>query len=234
MNNKKLLALGLTVALSLGAVGCNTKETQNSNKKQTQNTSPSTSEQENRDLGQQNTTVGNDYTERYQTGYNNYIKGLENYTMYNTAETTREYYKTNEYPGNEKYVNDLKSAYKDSKEKIRTFIDDLKNNAKTDDADLKKMNENLIAAGERTIDNIDKRLKKLDELPKDIMNKSQDEFINAVDEATRIEDDTENGFDKLLRDMNKTLGLDTNMNNNNTNTNKNDNTTNAQPNANKK
>ena len=234
MNNKKLLALGLTVALSLGAVGCNTKETQNSNKKQTQNTSPSTSEQEKRDLGQQNTTVGNDYTERYQTGYNNYIKGLENYTMYNTAETTREYYKTNEYPGNEKYVNDLKSAYKDSKEKIRTFIDDLKNNAKTDDADLKKMNENLIAAGERTIDNIDKRLKKLDELPKDIMNKSQDEFINAVDEATRIEDDTENGFDKLLRDMNKALGLDTNMNNNNTNTNKNENTTNAQPNANKK
>lgn len=233
MSNKKLLALGLTVALSLGAVGCNTKETQNSNKKQTQNTSPSTSEQENRDLGQQNTTVGNDYTERYQTGYNNYIKGLENYTMYNTAETTREYYKTNEYPGNKKYVNDLKSAYKDSKEKIRTFIDDLKNNAKTDDADLKKMNENLIAAGERTIDNIDKRLKKLDELPKDIMNKSQDEFINAVDEATRIEDDIENGFDKLLRDMNKALGLDTNMNNN-TNTNKNENTTNAQPNANKK
>ena len=233
MSNKKLLALGLTVALSLGAVGCSTKETQNSNKKQTQNTSPSTSEQENRDLGQQNTTVGNDYTERYQTGYNNYIKGLENYTMYNTAETTREYYKTNEYPGNEKYVNDLKSAYKDSKEKIRTFIDDLKNNAKTDDADLKKMNENLIAAGERTIDNIDKRLKKLDELPKDIMNKSQDEFINAVDEATRIEDDIENGFDKLLRDMNKALGLDTNMNNN-TNTNKNENTTNAQPNANKK
>lgn len=226
MNNKKLLALGLTVALSLGAVACNTKETQNSNKKQTPNTSPSTSEQQNRDLGQQNTTVGNDYTERYQTGYNNYIKGLENYTMYNTAETTREYYKTNEYPGNEKYVNDLKSAYKDSKEKIRTFIDDLKNNAKTDDADLKKMNENLIAAGERTIDNIDKRLKKLDELPKDIMNKSQDEFINAVDEATRIENDTENGFDKLLRDMNKSLGLDTNMNNN-TNTNKNENTTNA-------
>ena len=224
MNNKKLLALGLTVALSLGAVACNTKETQNSNKKQTPDTSPSTSEQQNRDLGQQNTTVGNDYTERYQTGYNNYIKGLENYTMYNTAETTREYYKTNEYPGNEKYVNDLKSAYKDSKEKIRTFIDDLKNNAKTDDADLKKMNENLIAAGERTIDNIDKRLKKLDELPKDIMNKSQDEFINAVDEATRIENDTENGFDKLLRDMNKSLGLDTNMNNN-TNTNKNENTT---------
>ena len=233
MNNKKLLALGLTVALSLGAVACNTKETQNSNKKQTQNTVPSTSEQQNRDLGQQNTTVGNDYTERYQTGYNNYIKGLENYTMYNTAETTREYYKTNEYPGNEKYVNDLKSAYKDSKEKIRTFIDDLKNNAKTDDADLKKMNENLISSGERTIDNIDKRLKKLDELPKDIMNKSQDEFINAVDEATRIEDDTENGFDKLLRDMNNALGLDKNMNNN-TNTNKNENTTNAQPNTNKK
>lgn len=227
MNNKKLLALGLTAALSLGAVACNKKETTKATTPNTAQSTPNTTP------NQQNAPIGNDYTEKYHTGYNNYIKGLENYNMYNTAETTREYYKTNKYPGNEKYLEDLKAAYKDSKEKIRTFIDELKNNAKTEDADLKKMNEDLIAAGEKTIDNIDQRLKKLDELPKDIMSKSQDEFINAVDEATRIKDETENGFNKLLRDMNKALGLDTNMNNN-TNTNKNENTTNTQPDANKK
>lgn len=229
MKNKKLLTLGLTVALSLGAVACNKNATSNT----TPNPTPAPSTPAPSTAGQQNTPAGNDYTERYTTGYNNYIKGLGNYTMYNTAETTREYYKTHKYPGNEKYVEDLKAAYKDSKEKIRSFVDDLKNDTKTDDADLKKMNDNLIAAGEETIDNIDQRLKKLDELPKDIMNKSQDEFINAVDEATRIKDNTENGFDKLLRDMNNSLGINNNTNNN-TNTNKNENTTNTQPQSNKK
>lgn len=227
MNNKKLLSLGLTAVLSLGVVACNKKEAPNTTPN---NTTPNTGQST---PNQQNTPVDNNYTEKYQTGYNNYIKGLENYTMYNTAETAREYYKTNKYPGNEKYVEDLKAAYRDSKEKIRTFIDSLKNDAKTDDADLKTMNDNLISAGEKTIDNIDQRLKKLDELPKDIMNKSQDEFINAVDEATRIKDYTESGFDKLIRDMNKALGLERNTNNN-TNINKNDNIINTQPNTNNK
>ncbi len=216
MNSKKILTLGLTVAVSLGAVACSSNKTSTP----TPNPTPSTSDQ-------QNTPVGNDYTEKYNTGYTNYIKGLDTYNMYSTVESTKKYYQDNKYPGNEKYVEDLKSAYKDSKDKIQSFIDDLKKDVKTDDADIKKMNEDLIAAGEKTISHIDARLKKLDELPKDIMDKSQDEFISAVDEATRVKDDTENGFNKLLNDMNKALGLDMNNNNtnNNTNTNKNENTT---------
>ena len=46
--------------------------------------------------------------------------------MYETPEATTEYYKTNQYPGNEKYVEELKAAYKDSRDKIQTFVDDLK------------------------------------------------------------------------------------------------------------
>jgi len=51
---------------------------------------------------------------------------------------------------------------------------------KTEDEDLKEMNDNLIAEGEKTIANIDEKLKKLDEVPKDAMTKTQEEFIKTV------------------------------------------------------
>ena len=43
---------------------------------------------------------------------------LGTYGFYNTPDLTIEYYNENEYPGNKKYVEDLKAAYLDSKEKI--------------------------------------------------------------------------------------------------------------------
>ena len=43
---------------------------------------------------------------------------------------------------------ELKAAYKDSRDKIQTFVDDLKNDAKTDDKEISDMNQKLIAEGE--------------------------------------------------------------------------------------
>ena len=110
---------------------------------------------------------------------------------------------------------------------IASFVDDLKNDAKTDDKEISDMNQKLIAEGEKTISNIDARLKNLDNLPKDIYSKSQDDFIRAVDEATKVKDNTTNDFNNLLDEMNKALGINPNaMQNPGTmsNTNKNTNT----------
>ena len=63
--------------------------------------------------------------------------------------------------------------------------------------------------------------------PKDIYSKSQDDFIRAVDEATKVKDNTTNDFNNLLDKMNKALGINPNaMQNPGTmsNTNKNTNT----------
>ncbi|WP_042275022.1 hypothetical protein [Faecalimicrobium dakarense] len=207
MKGKKLVTVGMAIAISLGAVAC-TKKTP----APAPTPEPSTTDQK-------NVPAGNGYSENYSKSYNAYMTGLSNYSMYKDTASVNEYYKTNKYPGNEKYVADLKAAYKDSRDKVKSFVDSLKNDGKTEDAKLKKMNEDLIAEGEKTIANLDERIKKLDELPKDIMNKSQDEFITAVDEATRIKDKTENGFNKMLEDMNKALGFKPNTTNN-TNTQK--------------
>ncbi|MPN37462.1 hypothetical protein SDC9_184981 [bioreactor metagenome] len=85
---------------------------------------------------------------------------------------------------------------------------------KTDDADLKKMNENLIAEGEKTIANIDQKLKKLDEIPKDAVSKTQEEYIKVVDESIKIKDETKSEFTKMIDEMNKKLGINVNNNTN--------------------
>ncbi|MGL6104620.1 hypothetical protein [Romboutsia sp.] len=183
---KRWLAIVLSLALGIGVVACSKNE-----------------EVKNEDV-----TGKVDYNGQYTTLYNDYIGPLGSYSMYQTPDLSIEYYNTNEYPGNEKYVSDVKDSYIDSKEKIQTFVNSLKNDLKTEDKDIAKMNENLIAEGEKTIANIDNRIAKLDKLPKDIYSKSKEDFIKSVDEATKLEENTKTNFNQMLEDMNKKLNIE--------------------------
>lgn len=219
MKANKIIVAGLSLALSLSMVACNNKETTPKNDANTiteQNTADTTN------------NANNDYVEKYSGFYEDNLGNLSMYSVYETPETVTEYYKTNKYPGNEKYVEELKSAYKESRDKIQKFVDSLKNDAKTEDTKIKDLNEKLIAEGEKTISNIDARLNNLDNLPKDIYDKTQDEFVKAVDEAIKAKDETKSDFNNVLQEMNKALGVYPNalespgtINNTNTNTNTN-------------
>ena len=188
---KKILAVCLSLALGIGIVGCSKNEPVKED--------PVKNEQ---------TTGAGDYVTGYGVLYNDYIGTLGNYSIYQTPDVAIEYYNTNEYPGNEKYVSDLKAAYTDSKEKIQTFVNGLKNDLKTEDKEISKMNENLIAEGEKTIANIDAKLVKLETLPKDVYSKSKEDFIKVVDETTKLEENTKTDFNKMLEDMNKKLNIE--------------------------
>ncbi|WP_270940065.1 hypothetical protein [Romboutsia lituseburensis] len=202
MNFKKIATTGLSLALILGMTGCTSKtETVEEKKVET----PTTEETK---------VVDKEYVNKYSKIYGDYETGLKDYEMYLTPEKVTEYYTTNEYPGNEKYLENVKMAYKTSKEKTQAYVDSLKNDMKTDDADLKKMNENLIAEGEKTIANIDQKLKKLDEIPKDAVSKTQEEYIKVVDESIKIKDETKSEFTKMIDEMNKKLGINVNNNTN--------------------
>ena len=117
MKANKMVVAALSLALSLSMVACNKKENTPANGDKTtteQNTADTTN------------NANNDYVEKYSRFYGDTLGNLGNYRMYETPEATTEYYKTNQYPGNEKYVEELKAAYKDSRDKIQTFVDDLK------------------------------------------------------------------------------------------------------------
>ena len=199
---KKLITIALSFLLVFTAVACSNKE-----QAQPENT---------------NKVVDKAYFNTYTGIYDKSIGTLSGYKMYTDIDTVNNAYKDKEYPGNEKYLNDVKSAYKDSKEKIQSFVDGLKNDAKTDDSELKKMNEDLISQGENLIKDIDEKMTKLDKITKNDYNKTQDEFIKLVDDTVKSGESIKNTFGDMLRKMNVRLGIDkkTIENNNTENTTK--------------
>lgn len=222
MKLKKLMTIGLSLMLSLGVVACNNNgKNANENTKGTKVETPT---------GDNTSVRDNDYVTQYSRFYGDYMNDLNNYKVYLSPQSVSKYYETNEYPGNEKYLSNVKEAYKDARDKTQAFVNNLKNDVKTDDKELDKMNKDLIREGEKTIANIDTKLKNLNKISKEDLSKSKEDFMRVVDEATKTDKGEKNQFEKLLEDMNRSLGIDTskynNTNNNNTNNNNNNNNNN--------
>lgn len=198
---KKLITLALSFLIIGAAVAC-------SNKDKTQMESQS---------GNTNAVNDQEYYDAYTGLYNESIGTLSGYNMYTDVNTVTDAYKNKEYPGNEKYLNDVKAAYKDSRDKIQSFVNGLKNDVKTGDSELKKMNEDLIAQGEKLIKDIDAKLTKLDTITKEDYNKTQDEFIKLVHDTVQVGDNVSNDFTNMLKNIDKKLGIDrSTIQNNNT------------------
>ena len=203
---KKFITLALSFLIIGAAVGCSNKD-----KNQMQSQSGTTNEMN--DQAYYNTYTGL---------YNESIGTLGAYDMYTDVNTATNAYKNKEYPGNEKYLSEVKAAYKDSRDKIQTFVNGLKKDVDTGDTELKQMNKDLISQGEKLIKDIDTKLVKLDEITEADYNKTQDEFIKLVHDTVQVGDNVSNDFTNMLKNIDKKLGIDRNtiQNNNMNNTTK--------------
>lgn len=186
---KKIVTVALSLLVLCSAVACNNR------------TNVGTGTETKDEVGDKA------YYNTYTGLYDKNMQTVSDYNMYTDVNTVTNTYKEKEYPGNEKYLNDVKAAYKDSKEKIQAFVDGLKKDAKTEDAELKKMNESLIAEGEKSIKDIDAKIAKLDKITKEDYTKPQDEFIKLVDDTVRAGENVTNDFVKMLKDMDTKLGI---------------------------
>ncbi len=207
MKYSKLVALGLAGALSLGIVGCsnNTNDNQKSNieKSSTQTDTSVTQENTenmNRDM----------YKKRFGELYQTNIARLENYNTYTNIPVQEP---TKDYEGNQKYLDDLKAAYKDSETNIQQFVDSLKD-VKTDDKEVQDMNDKLVKQGENLLADIKTKIQKLDDVPADLLNKPEVEFKQGINDLVTDTDNNKNGtdtmdtdFNKMLKDVRNTLGI---------------------------
>ena len=200
---KKLITLALSFLIIGAAVGC-------SNKDKTEMQSQSQS-------GTTNEVDDQAYYNTYTGLYNESIGTLGAYSMYTDVNTATNAYKDKEYPGNEKYLSEVKAAYKDSRDKIQTFVNGLKKDTNTGDTELKQMNKDLISQGEKLIKDIDAKLVKLDNITEADYNKTQNEFIQLVHDTVQVGDNVSNDFTNMLKNIDVRLGIDrNNMQNNNT------------------
>lgn len=201
---KKIITLAFSIIFLVVAVACsNDREPANNDMNNKTSTNTATDK------------AGTDeYYNTYTGLYNQDIKPLSAYNMYTDVNTVNDAYKDKDYPGNEKYLSDVKEAYRDSREKIQSFVNGLKNDASTNDAELKKMNQELIDEGEKLIKNIDARLAKLDTITDKDLTKNRDDFIKLVDDRVNSVQTDNNKFTDMLKNMNNRLGIDNNNNQN--------------------
>lgn len=192
---KKYLILCLTLLISSGILaGC---------------TKNNTNDMANRNSAvEKNTDLNDGYYDLYTTNYNASILPLSDYNMYSDINQVEDYYKTNDYPGNEKYLKEVKSALKESRDNVENFITTMKKEAKTDNEEVKRLNKEMINEGENLVKNIDSRLEELNKITEKDLQRPEKEFRKLIGDRIMLEEGANNNFRGILKDLENELNLD--------------------------
>ena len=118
------------------------------------------------------------------------------------------YYKDHDYPGNKEYLNEVKAALVDSKEKVQEFIDNMEKDGKSDNEKVNKLNKEMIDDGKDLIEDIDKRLEKLDKITDKDLAKSDKEFRRIVGDHIVLEKEGDHDFKEILKKLDKELNIE--------------------------
>ena len=193
MKNKFLVLL-LALVMVLGAVAC-------SNKKTNENTNTNNTVADK--------VVDENYYNVYTKNYESSIIPLEeSYYIYGDVDSAEKYYKDHDYPGNKEYLQEVKDALIDSKAKIQDFIDNMEKEGTSDNDKVNKLNKEMIDDGKKLIEDIDKRLKKLDDISDKDLEKSDAEFRRLVGDHIVLEKEGDHEFRIILRKLDKELNIE--------------------------
>ena len=199
MKNKFLVLL-LALVMVLGAVAC-------SNKKTNENTNTNNTANKEEDVADK--VVDENYYNVYTKNYESSIVPLEeSYYIYGDVDSAEKYYKDHDYPGNKEYLQEVKDALIDSKAKIQDFIDNMEKEGTSDNDKVNKLNKEMIDDGKKLIEDIDKRLKKLDDISDKDLEKSDAVFRRLVGDHIVLEKEGDHEFRKILRKLDKELNIE--------------------------
>ena len=192
MKNKFLVLL-FALVMILGVVGCSKKANDNAN------TNEQTTQEDTADK-----VVDENYYNVYTKNYESSIVPLEeSYYIYGNVDSAEKYYKDHDYPGNKEYLNEVKAALVDSKEKVQEFIDNMEKDGKSDNEKVNKLNKEMIDDGKDLIEDIDKRLEKLDKITDKDLAKSDKEFRRIVGDHIVLEKEGDHDFKEILKKLDK-------------------------------
>ena len=197
MKNKFLVLL-FALVMILGVVGCSKKANDNAN------TNEQTTQEDTADK-----VVDENYYNVYTKNYESSIVPLEeSYYIYGNVDSAETYYKDHDYPGNKEYLNEVKAALVDSKEKVQEFIDNMEKDGKSDNEKVNKLNKEMIDDGKDLIEDIDKRLEKLDKITDKDLAKSDKEFRRIVGDHIVLEKEGDHDFKEILKKLDKELNIE--------------------------
>ena len=86
--------------------------------------------------------------------------------------------------------------------------------AKSNDNQVNKLNREMIDDGRDLIEDIDEAIRRLDRITEQDLNRSEPEFRRLVGDKIVLDDDMDNDFRDMLRNIERTLGIDRQNNKN--------------------
>lgn len=194
---KKYLILGLSLLLTSSIlVGC-------TNNKDGNNMANGHSAVE-----EKNNNLNDGYYDLYTTNYNASILPLSDYNMYSDIGQVEDYYKNNNYPGNEKYLEEVKTALRESRDNVKTFITTMKKEAKTENKEVERLNREMIDKGEDLVEDINDRLEDLNEITDRDLQRPEKDFRQLVNDRIMLEEGDDNNFRGILKDLEHELNID--------------------------
>lgn len=105
------------------------------------------------------------------------------------------------------YVNGMKTSYNDLEERLQSFKTDLETNVKTNDKEVKKLNDKMIASIDKNLDEIKKANSSLSDNSKDLLSKSKDDFVSAMKKIGEAPSKARNELYDMIKDTRNTLGI---------------------------
>lgn len=191
------LLIVLIFTLSISLLGC-------SNNKNTKTpTNQNASEEKVQEEKENKNVVSKEkYKETFVSNYEKYIKNMDISDYDDLKNVLNDNNKTD----NKKFVSDLKTILNDSKNNIASFRDSLKN-LEVEDSNLNDLNSSLVKESDVLINDIDRRSTELDQLDKNIMDKSINDLINYLDDKFDDDKFDVNKFDDILEKIEDMLGI---------------------------
>lgn len=207
MKKIKALLIVLTIIFSVTIIGCtqnNTNIQPESNNNNNQNTSDKNqnTSQDSQDNTENPVSSEDEYKDFLLKSYEKYIKPLD----FDKYDDLKEILANRGEIDNIDFLNEYKTYLEDNKNNLKSFEQTM-GNLYLKDEKLKKINDGLIKECKIYVNDLENQITALDEIDKDILYKTNNEFILYLDELIDGDNLEKNNFEDKIEETEKLLNL---------------------------
>lgn len=206
MNRIKGLIITLTIIFSVTIIGCTQNNTNiqpdtNNNKENTSDKNQNTS-QDVQDKTENTVSSEDEYRNFLTKNYEKYIKPLD----FDKYDDLKEILTHRGEIDNIEFFNEYKTYLEDNKSNLKSFEQTM-GNLYLNDAKLKEINDSLVKECKIYVNDLEMQITALGQIDKDVLYKTNNEFILYLDELIDRDDLEKNNFEDKIEETEKLLNL---------------------------
>lgn len=206
MKKIKALLIVLTIIFSVTIIGCTQNNTniqpESNNSNQNASDKNQDTSQDSQDKTENTVSSENEYKDFLLKSYEKYIKPLD----FDKYDDLKQILSNRGEIDNIDFLNEYKTYLEDNKNNLKSFEQTM-GNLYLKDEKLKKINDGLIKECKIYVNDLENQITALDEIDKDILYKTNNEFVLYLDELIDRDNLEKNNFEDKIEETEKLLNL---------------------------